>query len=108
MIHGGYLSELEVYCWFFCFTVGQVQEKKVKKVCDMNVDPSKPTGNGVVAGSCLSTSSKPYLANGGCTQRPFGYLNNDFSFPSEGIPHLHLPKVVVLSLLIILLIFVCN
>ncbi|KAK9274311.1 hypothetical protein L1049_019125 [Liquidambar formosana] len=69
----------------------KVQEKKIKKVCDMNVDASKAMGNGSVVGSSISTNSKPYIANGGCTDRPFSYLSNDFSFPSEGIPSLHLP-----------------
>ncbi|CAN6456968.1 unnamed protein product [Victoria cruziana] len=46
----------------------KVQEKKVKKICDMNVDPSIAVGNGSLAGS--STSS-----------------------PSRGIPSLRLPVV---------------
>ncbi|KAF3447512.1 hypothetical protein FNV43_RR12698 [Rhamnella rubrinervis] len=71
----------------------KVQEKKVKKVCDVNVDPSKAVGNGPVAG-CTSSSSKLYLANGGCKERPISYLSNDTSFPSAGFPSLHLPVVV--------------
>ncbi|GKV03552.1 hypothetical protein SLEP1_g15834 [Rubroshorea leprosula] len=68
----------------------KVQEKKVKKVCDMNVDPTKAMGNGPNVGSSVSsssTSSKPYTANG-------GYPINDFSFPTGGLPSLHLPVVV--------------
>uniref|UniRef100_A0A5B7AC45 Serine/threonine-protein phosphatase 2A 55 kDa regulatory subunit B n=2 Tax=Davidia involucrata TaxID=16924 RepID=A0A5B7AC45_DAVIN len=72
----------------------KVQEKKVKKVCDVNVDPSKSTANGTVARSNISTSFKPYIANGGCINKPFGYLSNDFSFPPGGISSLHLPVVV--------------
>lgn len=76
----------------------QVQEKKVKKISDMNLDPLKAVGNGSVASSSNSTSSKPYLANGGSPDRSYGYLN-DFSFPQGGIPSLRLPTVVVLNLI---------
>lgn len=79
---------------FHCFYVGQIQEKKVKKVCEMNVDPAKAMGNGPVVG-CVSTSSKSYLANGGCKERSISYTTNDTSFPSEGYPSLKLPTVVV-------------
>ncbi|KAA8521291.1 hypothetical protein F0562_011963 [Nyssa sinensis] len=72
----------------------KVQEKKVKKVCDMNVDPSKSMVNGTVACSSMSTSSKPYITNGGCIDKPFSYLSSDFSFPPGGISSLHLPMVV--------------
>lgn len=78
--------------------VGQVQEKKVKKVCDVNVDPLKTVGNGPVP-DCTPTSSKPYLANGECKERPANYLSNDPSFPSGGFPSLHLPVVVVFMLI---------
>ncbi|XVE97659.1 hypothetical protein REPUB_Repub03eG0037800 [Reevesia pubescens] len=59
----------------------KVQEKKVKKVCDMNVDSTKAMGNGPIVGSSIS-SSKQFIANGGCT-------SNEFS----GFPSLHLPVV---------------
>ncbi|KAB2068910.1 hypothetical protein ES319_A08G062300v1 [Gossypium barbadense] len=68
----------------------KVQEKKVKKVCNMNVDSTKAMGNGPIVGSSISTSSKQYIANGGCT-------SNDFSFPTGGFPSLHLPMVVVVN-----------
>ena len=77
----------------------QVQEKKVKKISDMNLDPSKAVGNGSVASSSNSTSPKPYLANGGSPDRSYSYLSNDFSFPPGGIPSLRLPTVVVLNLI---------
>ncbi|CBI35975.3 unnamed protein product, partial [Vitis vinifera] len=51
----------------------KVQEKKVKKISDMNLDPSKAVGNG---------------------NRSYSYLSNDFSFPPGGIPSLRLPTVV--------------
>ncbi|PPD85059.1 hypothetical protein GOBAR_DD18012 [Gossypium barbadense] len=65
----------------------KVQEKKVKKACNMNVDSTKAMGNGPIVGSSISTSSKQYIANGGCT-------SNDFSFPTGGFPSLHLPVAV--------------
>ncbi|KAM0973267.1 hypothetical protein ACFX13_016883 [Malus domestica] len=66
----------------------KVQEKKVKKVCEMNVDASKYMENGSVASS-MSSSSKPYLANEACKESPVSSPSNDSSFPS-----LHLPVVV--------------
>lgn len=71
----------------------KIHEKKVKKICEMNVDPAKAVGNGPVVG-CVSTSSKPYLANGGCKERSISYPDNHTSFPSEGYPSLKLPTVV--------------
>lgn len=67
-----------------------MQEKKVKKIADMNVDPSKAVGNGNVASSSNNVSPKPYLANGGSPSK-------EFSFPPGGIPSLRLPTVVVLN-----------
>ncbi|XP_031489618.1 serine/threonine protein phosphatase 2A 55 kDa regulatory subunit B beta isoform isoform X1 [Nymphaea colorata] len=73
----------------------KVQEKKVKKICDMNVDPSVPVGNGSLTGSSSSSPSrKMYLPNGGCSEGPYNLLNNDFVFPVGGIPSLRLPVVV--------------
>ncbi|ESW07573.1 hypothetical protein PHAVU_010G141300 [Phaseolus vulgaris] len=70
----------------------KVQEKKVKKISDMNVDP-KAMGNGSIASSSNSSSSRSFLANGVSPDGPFNYLSNDFSFPSGGIPSLRLPLV---------------
>ncbi|KAK3220161.1 hypothetical protein Dsin_014131 [Dipteronia sinensis] len=72
----------------------KVQEKKVKKISEMNMDPSKAVGNGGVASSSNSANPKSYLANGGCPERSSSYLNSDFSFPPGGIPSLRLPTVV--------------
>ncbi|KAL0354581.1 UNVERIFIED_CONTAM: Serine/threonine protein phosphatase 2A regulatory subunit B beta isoform [Sesamum radiatum] len=66
----------------------KVQEKKVKKISEMNVDPSKAAGNGSVASSSVSSSSKQGLANGG-----YNCLSSDLSFPPGGIPSLRLPVV---------------
>ncbi|XP_016749685.1 serine/threonine protein phosphatase 2A 55 kDa regulatory subunit B beta isoform isoform X2 [Gossypium hirsutum] len=68
----------------------KVQEKKVKKISDMNLDPSKAVGNGSIASS---SSPKHCLANGGSPDRSYNYLGNDFSFPPGGLPSLHLPVV---------------
>ncbi|KEH18305.1 serine/threonine protein phosphatase 2A 55 kDa regulatory subunit B beta isoform isoform X1 [Medicago truncatula] len=73
----------------------KVQEKKVKKISDMNIDSSKATGNGSIASSSNSSSSKPHLANGGPSDKSYSYLSNDFSFPPGGLPSLKLPSVVV-------------
>lgn len=56
----------------------------------MNMDSTKAMGNGPIVGSNISTSSKQYIANGGCT-------SNEFSFPTGGFSSLHLPVVVVLN-----------
>ncbi|KAI3806839.1 hypothetical protein L1987_22754 [Smallanthus sonchifolius] len=67
----------------------KVQEKKIKKIADMSMEPSKPTGNGNVASSSVTSTPKPHLANGGYTS-----LSNDLIFPPGGIPSLRLPVVV--------------
>ncbi|KAI7986547.1 Serine/threonine protein phosphatase 2A 55 kDa regulatory subunit B beta isoform [Camellia lanceoleosa] len=71
----------------------KVQEKKVKKISDMNIDPFKAVGNGGVASSSGSSSPRPYLANGGNPDKSYHSLSNDVSFPPGGIPSLHLPAV---------------
>ncbi|KAL1829264.1 hypothetical protein DCAR_0208600 [Daucus carota subsp. sativus] len=63
----------------------KVQERKVKKISEMNLDLAKSTGNS----SSVSSSQSSYLANGGCSDTP----NNQFSFPPGGIPSLRLPVV---------------
>ncbi|GMI77943.1 hypothetical protein like AT1G17720 [Hibiscus trionum] len=72
----------------------KVQEKKVKKISDMNLDPLKAVGNGSTASSSNSNSPIPCLANGGSPDRSYNYLENDFSFPPGGLPSLRLPVVV--------------
>ncbi|KAF1898500.1 hypothetical protein Lal_00032080 [Lupinus albus] len=72
----------------------KVQEKKVKKISEMNVDPSKAMGNGSIASSSSSGNSRTHLANGGSLDRSYSFLSNDFSFPPGGIPSLRLPSVV--------------
>ncbi|XP_068500709.1 serine/threonine protein phosphatase 2A 55 kDa regulatory subunit B beta isoform-like isoform X4 [Phaseolus vulgaris] len=71
----------------------KVQEKRVKKISEMNIDLSKSMGNGCIASSSNSSSSRPYLANGGSPERSYNYISNDFSFPPGGVPSLRLPMV---------------
>ncbi|KAA3457265.1 Serine/threonine phosphatase 2A 55 kDa regulatory subunit B beta-like protein [Gossypium australe] len=71
----------------------KVQEKKVKKISDMNLDPSKAVGNGSIASSSNSSSPKPCLANGSSLDGSYNSLSHDFSFPPGGLPSLHLPVV---------------
>ncbi|KAG8497131.1 hypothetical protein CXB51_008383 [Gossypium anomalum] len=71
----------------------KVQEKKVKKISDMNLDPSKAVGNGSIASSSNSSSLKPCLANGSSLDGSYNNLSHDFSFPPGGLPSLHLPVV---------------
>jgi len=54
-------------------------------------------GNGSIASSSSSSSSRSFLANGVSPDGPYNYLSNDFSFPPGGIPSLRLPLVVVFS-----------
>ncbi|KAK8664332.1 hypothetical protein V6N13_084126 [Hibiscus sabdariffa] len=72
----------------------KVQEKKLKKISEMNLDPPKAVGNGSMACSSNSNSPIPCLANGGSPDRSYNYLDNDFSFPPGGLPSLRLPVVV--------------
>ncbi|XP_010263768.1 PREDICTED: serine/threonine protein phosphatase 2A 55 kDa regulatory subunit B beta isoform-like isoform X3 [Nelumbo nucifera] len=53
----------------------KVQEKKVKKICDMNLDPSASVGNRRLVG-------------------PIG-VGTDFVFPPGGFPSLHLPVQII-------------
>ncbi|KAK8524851.1 hypothetical protein V6N12_029705 [Hibiscus sabdariffa] len=71
----------------------KVQEKKLKKISEMNLDPPKAVGNGSMACSSNSNSPIPCLANGGSPDRSYNYLDNDFSFPPGGLPSLRLPVV---------------
>lgn len=92
-----YGSSRSPFLIFPYLRVEQVQEKKVKKIAEMNVDPSKTMGNGSIASSSNLNNPKPSLENGGYpdSDRSFNYLSSDFSFPPGGIPSLRLPVVVV-------------
>ncbi|KAJ8643289.1 hypothetical protein MRB53_005037 [Persea americana] len=71
----------------------KVQEKKVKKISDMNMDHSQVAGNGGIAGSSASTGQEVRLPNGRCSDRPYNYPSSDSVFPPGGIPSLRLPVV---------------
>ncbi|CAK9154374.1 unnamed protein product [Ilex paraguariensis] len=72
----------------------KVQEKKVKKISDMNVDTSKAVGNGTLASSSVTSSPKHYLANGGYPDKSYNGLSSDISIPPGGLRSLRLPVVV--------------
>lgn len=61
----------------------QVQEKKVKKIANMNMDFSKAVGKTNAA------TSSTYIVNGGSKDKS----SIDFKFPPGGIPSLRLPVV---------------
>ncbi|GAA0160224.1 protein phosphatase [Lithospermum erythrorhizon] len=61
----------------------KVQEKKLKKISEMNIDASKAVGNGSVASTSIYCNPNPSLANG----------VSEKSFPSGGISSLCLPVV---------------
>ncbi|XP_058228097.1 serine/threonine protein phosphatase 2A 55 kDa regulatory subunit B beta isoform isoform X2 [Rhododendron vialii] len=71
----------------------KVQEKKVKKISEMNVDPSKAVGNGCIPSSSVSSTPRPYAANGGYPDKSYNYLSNDLSFQPGGSQSLRLPMV---------------
>ncbi|KAH7865203.1 hypothetical protein Vadar_003543 [Vaccinium darrowii] len=71
----------------------KVQEKKVKKISEMNLDPSKAVGNGCFPSSSASSSPRPHTANGGYPDKSYNYLGNDLSFPLGGSQALRLPMV---------------
>ncbi|ESQ35024.1 hypothetical protein EUTSA_v10007406mg [Eutrema salsugineum] len=63
----------------------KVQEKKIKKICEMNIDPSNQPS---------PSTPPPLVPNGVLAKKEHGYLSDDFSFPPGGIPSLRLPVVV--------------
>ena len=75
----------------------QVQEKKVKKISDMNADTFKGSGNGSIASSSVSSGPKQGVPNGSYPDRSNNSLGKDLSFPPGGISSLRLPVVFVLN-----------
>ena len=80
------------------FYFDQVQEKKIKKICNFNVDPQKFTSNGFISSSNVPTSSKACCAN------PVSCKSNNGPILPGGITSLRLPMVVVCWLVI----YKCN
>ncbi|XP_059299618.1 serine/threonine protein phosphatase 2A 55 kDa regulatory subunit B beta isoform-like isoform X1 [Lycium ferocissimum] len=72
----------------------KVQEKKVKKISDLNIDPSRGVADGSMPSSSVSSSQKQYLANGCYTDGSSKCLSNDLSLPPGGLPALRLPVVM--------------
>ncbi|KAG9139789.1 hypothetical protein Leryth_025186 [Lithospermum erythrorhizon] len=66
----------------------KVQEKKIKKILNMNVDAIKGVGSSLVAPTSASSSPKLHLANGG-----YSSSADDLLFPPGGIPSIRLPVV---------------
>ncbi|CAH2037110.1 unnamed protein product [Thlaspi arvense] len=64
----------------------KVQEKKIKKISEMNIDRSKSPG---INSPPSSNSPNRIVTNGVHAD----YLSNDFPFPAGGIPSLRLPVV---------------
>ncbi|KAI7735764.1 hypothetical protein M8C21_000526, partial [Ambrosia artemisiifolia] len=70
----------------------KVQEKKIKKIADLNMDPIKAVGNGSIASSSISSiNSLSHTGNGEYTDKSYTSLNKDFS--SGAIQSLRLPVV---------------
>jgi serine/threonine-protein phosphatase 2A regulatory subunit B len=75
----------------------KVQEKKIKKISEMNIDPSE------------SSNIPPQLVTNGLpADKGHDYLSKDFSFPPGGIPSLRLPVVVVLDATFFYFLFGCQ
>ncbi|XP_073142921.1 serine/threonine protein phosphatase 2A 55 kDa regulatory subunit B beta isoform-like isoform X2 [Henckelia pumila] len=72
----------------------KVQEKKVKKVLDMNIGSSKSAGNVSAASSRTSSGPKQYFTFSSFPDCSYNCLSDDLSFPPGGIPSLRLPVVV--------------
>jgi len=74
----------------------KVHEKKIKKLCDMNVDSSAHSGNGsmIMESSVINPiSPSSCSSNGGPLEQISSHPSNDFVFPPGGIPSLRLPMV---------------
>ncbi|CAA7408762.1 unnamed protein product [Spirodela intermedia] len=71
----------------------KVQEKKVRRVSEMNLNGPQPIGNGSIAGSSTSASSGTHLLNGGHAERSSNSLGMELSIPPGGFPSLRLPVV---------------
>ncbi|XP_016554850.1 serine/threonine protein phosphatase 2A 55 kDa regulatory subunit B beta isoform isoform X2 [Capsicum annuum] len=71
----------------------KVQEKKVQKISDLNVEPYLGVANGSMPSSSVSSSQKQHLANGCYTDGSSQCLSNHLSFPPGGLSALRLPVV---------------
>lgn len=71
----------------------KVQEKKIKQICNLNVEPPRPMSNGCISSSNGPMSFKACSANGGCIDNPLSCRSNNFPFLPGGITSLRLPMV---------------
>ncbi|XP_057837624.1 serine/threonine protein phosphatase 2A 55 kDa regulatory subunit B beta isoform isoform X2 [Cryptomeria japonica] len=74
----------------------KVQEKKIKKLLDINVESLGHRENGSTSAESSVISPKSYStcsSNGGLSDQTSSYSCNDFAFPPGGIPSLRLPVV---------------
>ncbi|KAH9315096.1 hypothetical protein KI387_023723 [Taxus chinensis] len=74
----------------------KVQEKKIKKLLDINVESSGHRENGsmIAESSVISPKSRPICSsNGGPSEQTSSYPCDDFVFPPGGISSLRLPMV---------------
>lgn len=69
----------------------KVQEKKIKKICNFNLEPAKPTINGFISCSNVPTSSNACSSNGECIGNPLNCRSSNLPF--GGIASLRLPMV---------------
>jgi serine/threonine-protein phosphatase 2A regulatory subunit B len=81
------------------FYFDQVQEKKIKKICNFNIEPQKATINGLISSSDVPTSSKTCFTNGGSVNNPLNCRSS--SLPFGGTTSLHLPMVLLSAWLLI-------
>ncbi|GJW85505.1 serine/threonine protein phosphatase 2A 55 kDa regulatory subunit B beta isoform-like protein isoform X2, partial [Tanacetum coccineum] len=63
----------------------KVQEKKIKKIAEMSMEPSKATGNGIVASPSVTSTQKPHLTNG-YSDKSYTSLSNDLGIQSLRLP----------------------
>ncbi|KZV27154.1 hypothetical protein F511_21661 [Dorcoceras hygrometricum] len=71
----------------------KVQEKRVKKISNLNIDLSKAEGIVSVTSSSVSSSSEQHFTYGSFLDCPRNCLSDNLFIPPGGIPSLHLPVV---------------
>ena len=96
-----FLHIVKLSLTMIAWTVDQVHEKKIKKLCDMNIDSSAHSGNGsmIMESSVINPVSYASCSSngGGPLEQTSSQPSNDFEFPPGGIPSLRLPMVWILS-----------
>ncbi|WOL04943.1 hypothetical protein Cni_G13666 [Canna indica] len=67
-----------------------MQEKKVKKISEMNVHAAEGVQNGSNASSSTA-APRGYLPNGGCSEKVYNQLSNELSSPFGGFEEREVP-----------------